>query len=122
MRLRFTLPIVAAVLAAGAVGAAASSLGGLNGPSLGAASAAVGSCSQTGIGSDFILSATSVTGVTLTGLPAACVGQTVRVTVAGTAGVNAEATAQVSGATAVLALPYPVAVANVTSLSVVVTG
>jgi hypothetical protein len=46
----------------------------------------------------------------------------VRVTVAGTAGVNAQATAPVSGATAVLALPYPVAVASITSLSVVVTG
>jgi len=50
------------------------------------------------------------------------VGQTVYVTVASTAGAEAQASAALSGSTAVLSLPHPVAVSAVTSLSLVVSG
>ena len=122
MRPRSAWPFVAAVVTAGVVGAAASSLGGLSGPGVGADVAAVGSCSQTGISSDFVLVASTVTAITLTGFPASCLGETVHVTVGGATGVNAEASAALSGSTALLALPYPVAVSDVDSVSVVVTG
>jgi hypothetical protein len=122
MRPRSALPFAAAVLAAAAVGAAASSLGGLSSPGLGADTAVVGSCSQTGISSQFVLAATNVTAIALDGFPPSCLGQTVRVTVASNAGAEAEASAALSGSTALLALPHPVAVSAVTSLSLVVSG
>jgi hypothetical protein len=122
MRTRSAFPLVAAVVAAAAVGAAASSLGGLTGAGVGADTAVVGSCSQTGISSEFVVSASDVTAVVLNGFPASCFGQTVYVTVAGTAGSQAEASALVSGSTALLSLPHPIAVSAVASLSLVVTG
>lgn len=112
----------AAVVVAVAVGAAASSLGGLSGSGLGADASVVGSCAQTGINSHFVLSASNVTAIALDGFPASCLGQTVYVTVASNAGAEAQASAALSGNTAVLSLPQPVAVSAVTSLSLVVSG
>jgi hypothetical protein len=122
MRPRSALPFVAAVVTAGVVGAAASSLGGLSGPGVGADAVAVGSCSQSGINSDYVLVASTVTAIRLTGFPSSCLGQTVAVAVAGSAGTEAEASVALSGSTALLTLPHPVAVSAVSSLSVVVTG
>jgi hypothetical protein len=122
MRSRSALPFVAAVVAAAAVGAAASSLGGLSGSSVGADTAVVGSCSQTGISSHFVLTASNVTAVALDGFPTSCLGQTVYVTVAGSAGAQAQASAALTSSTTMLTLPHPVAVSAVTSLSLVVSG
>ena len=119
---RRTLAFFAAVVVAAAVGASASSLGGLSGSSLGAGAAVVGSCSQSGINSHFVLTASDVTGVALDGFPASCLGQTVYVTVASNVGAEAQASVALSGNTAVLSLPHPVAVSAVTSLSLVVSG
>ena len=119
---RSTVALLAAVAVAAAVGASASSLGGLSSRSLGADASVVGSCSNTGISSHFVLTASNVTAIALDGFPANCVGQTVYVTVASTAGAEAQASAALSGSTAVLSLPHPVAVSAVTSLSLVVSG
>jgi hypothetical protein len=122
MRSRSAFPFVAAVVAAAAVGATASSLGGLAGPGVGAGTAVVGACSQTGISSHFVLSASNVTAVALDGFPATCLGEIVHVTVASAAGAEAEASVALSGSTALLSLPHPVAASEVTSLSLVVSG
>lgn len=122
MRSRSVLPFVAAVVVAAAVGGAASSLGGLSGPGVGADAVVVGSCSQTGISSRFVLDAANVTAIALTGFPDSCLGEIVHVTVASSAGSSAEASAPLSANTALLSLPHPVAVSDVTSLSLVVSG
>ena len=122
MRSRPALAFTAAVAVAAAVGASASSLGGLSSRGVGADVSVVGSCSNTGISSHFVLTASNVTAIALDGFPASCVGQTVYVTVASTAGAEAQASAALSGSTAVLSLPHPVAVSAVTSLSLVVSG
>ncbi len=122
MRSRPALAFAAAVAVAAAVGASASSLGGPSSRGVGADVSVVGSCSNTGISSHFVLTASNVTAVALDGFPASCVGQTVYVTVASTAGAEAQASAALSGSTAVLSLPHPVAVSAVTSLSLVVSG
>lgn len=113
---------VAAVAVAAAVGASASSLGGLSGQGVGAGAAVVGSCTNSGISSHFVLSSSDVTAVALDGFPASCLGQTVYVTVAGSAGAEAQASAALTGNTALLPLPQPVAVSSVTWLSLVVSG
>jgi hypothetical protein len=122
MRSRPAFALVTAVAVAAAVGASASSLGGLSGGGLGADASVVGSCASSGINSHFVLSASNVTAVALDGFPAGCLGQTVFVTVASSAGAEAEASVALSGNTALLALPHPVAVSAVTSLSLVVSG
>jgi hypothetical protein len=122
MRSRSAFPLLAAVVAAAAMGAAASSLGGLSSAGVGADTAVVGSCSQTGINSHFVVTASNVTAVALNGFPDSCLGQTVYVTVASTAGAEAQASASLSGHTALLSLPHPVAVSDVTSVSLVVAG
>jgi hypothetical protein len=114
--------MLAAVVAAGAVGAAASSLGGLSGAGVGADAAIAGSCTQSGINSHFVLAAATVTAVALDGFPASCLGETVYVTVASSTGSQGEASASLSGNTALLNLSQPVAVSSVTSLSLVVAG
>jgi hypothetical protein len=119
---RRAFALVAAVAVAAAVGASASSLGGLSGVGLGADGTVVGSCAQSGITSHFVLSSSDVTAVALDGFPASCLGQTVYVTVAGSAGAEAQASAALSGNTALLSLPHPVAVSAVTSLSLVISG
>jgi hypothetical protein len=122
MRSRPAFAFVAAVAVAAAVGASASSLGGLSSRGLGADAPVVGSCAQTGINSRFVLSSTNVTAIALDGFPASCLGQTVYVTVASSAGAEAQTSAALSGSTALLPLPHPVAVSAVTSLSLVVSG
>jgi hypothetical protein len=119
---RRAFALVAAVAVAAAVGASASSLGGLSDVGLGADGTVVGSCAQSGITSHFVLSSSDVTAVALDGFPASCLGQTVYVTVAGSAGAEAQASAALSGNTALLSLPHPVAVSAVTSLSLVISG
>jgi hypothetical protein len=122
MRSRPAFAFVAAVAVAAAVGASASSLGGLSSRGLGADAPVVGSCAQTGINSRFVLSSTNVTAIALDGFPASCLGQTVYVTVASSAGAEAQTSAALSGSTALLLLPHPVAVSAVTSLSLVFSG
>jgi hypothetical protein len=122
MRSRRSLALAAAVAVAGLVGGSASSLGGLSSRGLGADASVVGSCAQTGIASHFVLSSSNVTAIALDGFPASCVGQTVSVTVASSAGSEAQASAALSGSTALLPLPHPVAISVVTSLSLVVSG
>jgi hypothetical protein len=122
MRSRRALALVAAVAVAAAVGASASSLGGLSSRGLGADASVVGSCAQTGIDSHFVLSSSNVTAIALDGFPTSCLGQTVSVTVASSAGAEAQASGALSGSTAVLTLPHPVAVSAVTSMSLVVSG
>lgn len=112
----------AAVAVAATVGASASSLGGLSSRGVGADASVVGSCAQTGINSHFVLSSSNVTAISLDGFPASCLGQTVSVTVASSAGPEAQASVALSGNSAVLPLPHPVAVSAVTSLSLVVSG
>jgi hypothetical protein len=119
---RRVFALLAAVAVAAGVGASASSLGGLSSRGLGADASVVGSCSNAGISSHFVLTASNVTGVALDGFPASCLGQTVYVTVASTVGAEAQASVALSGSTAVLSLPHPVAVSAVTSLSLVVSG
>ena len=118
---RRAVALVAAVAVAAAVGASASSLGGVPSLGLGADGSVVGSCAQSGITSHFVLSSSNVTAVALDGFPASCLGQTVYVTVASSAGAEAQASAALTGNTALLSLPQPVAVSAVTSLSLVVT-
>jgi hypothetical protein len=122
MRSRSAVAVLAAVVAAGVVGAAASSLGGLSGAGLGADTAIAGSCTQSGINSHFVLTAANVTAVSLDGFPASCLGQTVYVTVAGSTGSRVAASAALSGNTALVNLAQPIAVSSVTSLSLVVSG
>ena len=120
---RSTFALLAAVAVAAAVGASASSLGGLSEPGPGRRRVSRGVVQlNTGISSHFVLTASNVTAIALDGFPASCVGQTVYVTVASTAGAEAQASAALSGSTAVLSLPHPVAVSAVTSLSLVVSG
>jgi hypothetical protein len=122
MRSRSALAMLAAVTAAGAVGAAASSLGGLSGAGVGADTAIAGSCTQSGINSHFVLAAATVTAVALDGFPASCLGQTVHVTLASGTGSQVAGSASLSGNTALVSLSQPVAVSSVTSLSLVVSG
>jgi hypothetical protein len=122
MRTRPALALVAAVAVTAAVGASASNLGGLSSRGPGADASVVGSCVSSGINSHFVLSSSNVTAVALDSFPAGCLGQTVYLTVASTAGAEAEASVALSGNTALLPLPHPVAVSAVTSLSLVVSG
>jgi hypothetical protein len=122
MSSRRALALAGAVAVAAAVGASASSLGGLSSRGVGADASVVGSCAQTGIASHFVLTSSNVTAIALDGFPAGCLGQTVFVTVASSAGAEAQTSAALSGTTALLPLPHPVAVSAVTSLSLVVSG
>ena len=122
MRSRSAWLLVAPVVTSAAVGAAASSLEGSSEPGVRADTVAVASCSHSGIRSDFVLVASNVTAIALDGFPASCLGKTVHVTVASGVGAQAEASALLSGSTALLTLPHPVAASDVESISVVVTG
>ena len=90
MSKRTVIAVVAAVAAFGAVSASAAGLGGLTGSNLGAETKVVAACDTNGVGVTYTTSYSTtgnqyvVTGVTLTGLDAACASTPASVTVAKT--------------------------------------
>lgn len=131
MKSRMTKVLLGALLAMGLSGAAAASLGGLSGGSLGADDQIVASCDTDGISSSYTTAynATSqdyrVTGVNFTGVNAACNAKAASVTLRnGTTNLgttNASSITVASGAFSV-ALGTPVSASAVNGLSVVISG
>lgn len=131
MKSRMTKVLLGALLAMGLSGAAAASLGGLTGGSLGADDQIVASCDTDGISSSYTTAynATSqdyrVTAVNFTGVNAACNAKAASVSLRnGTTNLgttNAASITVASGAFSV-ALGTPVSASAVNGLSVVISG
>lgn len=129
MSKRTVIAVVAAVAAFGAVTASATTLGGLNSKSLGAESSVVAACDTDGVSVDYTTSydATAkeytVSAIALSGLAAACNGQSARVTVANAAGASlGNGTATVAGTSSSITLSTPASAKNVANVAVVITG
>jgi hypothetical protein len=126
---RKSLAVVAAIAAFGAVSASAASLGGLTGTSLGADTSVVASCDTDGVAVGYTTAYAAtpkeyqVSGVTLTGVAAACNGKSANVTVANAAGTSlGSATATVAGTSVSFTLPAGVSAQAVGNVAVVISG
>jgi hypothetical protein len=114
----------------GAIAASAAGLGGLTSQSVGSSDTVVASCDTDGVGIQYTTSynATSskyvVTGVTLTGVDAACSGETAAVTLKGTGGTSlTSGSATVAGTTQAVTLsPTTAGAENVVGASVIISG
>jgi hypothetical protein len=89
---------------------------------LGADGDRTAACTEDGVRVGYRLTGTAVGAVTVEGLPEACVGQAVSVTVGRASGHGVETTGTVTGTTTVLALGTPVDATAVTYLTVVIAG
>lgn len=119
---RKLLVALAALVASGAVSAAAASLGDLGTSSLGADATPVSSCADAGVRTDFVIDGSMVTGVEVHGLPAGCDGKTVHVSVSTATGPGGESSGVVAGATTTLTLGTSVPASLVEFVGVVVAG
>jgi hypothetical protein len=122
MARRKILVAMAAVLASTAVSAAASQLGGASSSSLGGDSGSVSACASTGVRTAFVVDGLMVTGVEVRGLPAACTGKNVQVSVLTASGPGGESSGVVAGTTTTLVLGSSVPARLVQSVTVVVAG
>ncbi len=131
MKSRMTKVLLGALLAMGLSGAAAASLGGLTGGSLGADDQIVASCDTDGISSSYTTAYNAasqeyrVTGVNFSGVNAACNAKAASVSLRnGTTNLgttNAASITVASGSFSV-ALGTPVSASAVNGLSVVISG
>lgn len=127
MNKRYALAGLAGVVAFSAVAASAATLGGLDGKQLGADSAVVGSCDTDGVDLAYTTSYSAtageyqVSGVTVTGIAAACSGQSLSVTLSDGSASLGSGTATVSGTSQSFSLT-PVAADAVTDAAVVISG
>lgn len=127
---RVAFAVGAGLVAAGAIGASAASLGGITGQSLGADDAVVASCDTDGITTAYTTAydagtgAYNVTGVDLSGVNAACNGLDYALTLADGSNVSLdEATGVLSvtlGAASIAVTP--VAAEDVERLAIVISG
>jgi hypothetical protein len=92
------------------------------GAALGDDGVAVTSCTDAGVRADFEVAGLTVRAVTVAGMPDACVGQTVTVTLTRDSGADLSASAPVTGRSTRLALTAPVPAADVSSLGVLIAG
>lgn len=130
MNKRMIFALAAGILAVGAVSAAAASLGGVTGASLGADTTVVASCDTDGIGVGYSTAYSSttgtyqVTGVNLTGVNAACNSRAYAVTLADAANaslVQGTGNLTVTTGNASIAVT-PVSATAVVRLSIVISG
>lgn len=125
---RYALAATAGLAAFGAVAASAATLGGVSTKSLGVGNAVVGACDTDGVDAAYATSynatakAYRVTGVTLSGVAAACAGQTAKVTLSQAGTPLSEASAPVTGTTLTLTLPTPVNAEAVDNIAVLIAG
>jgi hypothetical protein len=113
----------------GAIAASAAGLGGLTSQSVGSSDTVVASCDTNGVGINYTTSynATSskyvVTGVTLTGVDAACNGLTAAVTLKDSGGASlTSGTATVAGTSQVVSVSPSAAAESVVGASVIISG
>jgi hypothetical protein len=110
MKKRVITSLVAALTVFGVVFAMAASLGGINSSSLGADDAVVASCDTNGVSTSYTVSYNStspagykVTGVSVSGIAAACDGGTMKVVLTGSGNASlGEVTSTVSGTSTTL--------------------
>lgn len=127
---RIALAVGAGLVAAGAIGASAASLGGISGASAGADDTVVASCDTDGITTAYTtaynagLGAYRVTGVNLTGVNAACDTLAYKLTLADNANASlteATGTLTVTGGAASITVT-PVSAESVERLALVISG
>lgn len=130
-RRRIAVAVIAGVGTFGMIGASAASLGGITGSSLGADAAVIGSCDTDGVtlaytnSYDATLGRYQTTGVTVTGIAAACAGKSLALTLKDTAGaaLGSGTVASIVGTSASITLTAPGANANsVAGAAVVISG
>jgi hypothetical protein len=130
-RKRMVVAILAGAAALGVVGASAASLGGITSNSLGADTAVVGSCDSDGVtlaytnAYDATLGRYQTTSVGVSGIAAACAGNSLALTLKDATGVSlgSGTVASISGTTATIALAGTGANANlVVGAAAVISG
>lgn len=89
---------------------------------LGAATTVVTPCVEAGIQADVDLDGMMVRSVTVSGLPAACLGESVSVTLGQTGGPDVEASGRVTGSTVSLDVARRLDARDVSELAVVLRG
>lgn len=91
------------------------------GSAVGADLSIVSACTHDGVRTDFDLSGQQVTGVVVDGLPPACLGETVSVTLGRAGGASVEVSAAVDGAAMSLPLGTPLEIEDLSTVSVVIS-
>jgi len=130
MNKRVLLGVAAGVLAAGAIGASAASLGGITGSSVGADTVVTAACDTNGIGVGYTtaysasVGAYQISGVNLTGVDPACNSLKYALTVADAANVSlAQATGTLTVTANAATITFtPVAANSVGRLALVISG
>jgi hypothetical protein len=126
MNKKLALGIAAGVSAFAAVTASASSLGGLNTTDLGTSAEVVASCDTDGVAVDYTTAFSGgeyrVTEIKLSGIAAACNGQTVTASLFKGETKLGEKSGSNNGATQTLALTTPVKAEDVEGVAVVIAG
>ena len=126
---RRMLAVAAGLATFSVIGAFAATLGGLSSDQLGADATLVASCDTDGVGLDYttVYDATDdryeVSSVTVTGIAAACAGQSLSVTISdGTTVLGQGTVTPVAGTTATVAVSPNADAEAVTNAAVVITG
>ncbi|HYD10221.1 MAG TPA: hypothetical protein VEA78_08965 [Acidimicrobiales bacterium] len=126
---RILAALVIGAAVSGGVFASATTLGGLNGQSLGANNATVTACDTNGVTSAYTTTYSSTskkydaTGVTVGDIAAACVGKTLKFSLVNTAGTSLyEGTKTVAGTSEAFTVPAGTPAENVDNIAVTIFG